>query len=205
MTVIDPYKMELRFTYDINKWMAINETITATYYDYRTHSFHMFFNNNKYRIWKVNVSLMNSLPMGWDRAFLHGSLSDSLKINRDFFKMNERELREYSQPYFQPEVVDVSDDTDDDIDEEETVEENLENNLQENSHKKEFQLITEISNDLENKKVDNNFQNDYKNSLFQRSDEVLAVSPVMANLGPALIHCHFVYLLLFCFHILYYL
>ena len=65
MTVIDPYKMDLRFTYDISKWMAINETITATYYDYRDHSFHLFFDNNKYRIWKVNVSLMNKLPMGW--------------------------------------------------------------------------------------------------------------------------------------------
>jgi hypothetical protein len=65
MTVIDPYKMELRFTYDVQQWMSINETITATYYDYRLHRFHLFFSHNKYHIWKVNVSLMNSLPMGW--------------------------------------------------------------------------------------------------------------------------------------------
>lgn len=65
MITIDPYEMRLRFTYDIKKWMSINETITAAYYDYRSHEYHFFFDNNLYRIWKVNVSVMNSLPMSW--------------------------------------------------------------------------------------------------------------------------------------------
>ena len=65
MITIDPYEMRLRYTYDLRKWMGINETITAAHYDYHTSEYHLFFNDNQYRTWKVNVSLQNSLPMSW--------------------------------------------------------------------------------------------------------------------------------------------
>lgn len=65
MITIDPYEMDLRYTYDINKWMAINETITAAYYDYHRAVYHFFFDNNRYRTWTVNVTYQNRLPMSW--------------------------------------------------------------------------------------------------------------------------------------------
>lgn len=98
MITIDPLEMRLRYTYDISKWMNISEPITATFYDYRTHVYHFFFNQNGYRTWQVNVTFMNNLPMSWDRAFLHGTLSPLMKINRDFFGFGEHELRNWPQP-----------------------------------------------------------------------------------------------------------
>lgn len=65
MITIDPYEMKLRFTYDIQKWMSINDTLTAVFYDYRKNVYHLFFDNNRYYTWTVNVSYMNSLPMSW--------------------------------------------------------------------------------------------------------------------------------------------
>mgnify|MGYP006938800584 CR=1 FL=1 len=65
MITIDPYEMKLRFTYDIQKWMSINDTLTAAFYDYRKNVYHLFFDNNRYYTWTVNVSYMNSLPMSW--------------------------------------------------------------------------------------------------------------------------------------------
>ena len=65
MITIDPYDMRLRYTYDLAKWMSINETITAAFYDFRSHVYHFFFDQNRYRTWKVNVTFQNSLPMSW--------------------------------------------------------------------------------------------------------------------------------------------
>lgn len=65
MVTIDPLEMRLRYTYDISRWMNMSEPITATFYDYRTHVYHFFFDQNGYRTWQVNVTFMNSLPMSW--------------------------------------------------------------------------------------------------------------------------------------------
>lgn len=67
MITIDPYEMILRFTYDISKWMSINETITAAYYDYKDSVYHLFFDHNRYYTWTVNVTFQNGLPMSWVR------------------------------------------------------------------------------------------------------------------------------------------
>lgn len=100
MITIEPYEMKLRYTYDIQKWMSINESLTAAFYDYHQSVYHLFFDNNKYFTWTVNVSYMNKLPMTWDRAFLHGSLSKEMKINRDFFQFPYYELRDSAQPNY---------------------------------------------------------------------------------------------------------
>ncbi|KAH7638967.1 hypothetical protein HUG17_3000 [Dermatophagoides farinae] len=107
MITIDPYEMKLRFTYDIQKWMSINDTLTAAFYDYRKNVYHLFFDNNRYYTWTVNVSYMNSLPMSWDRAFLHGKLSLPMRINRDFFGFPEKDLRPYAQPYYKKNSFDI--------------------------------------------------------------------------------------------------
>lgn len=65
MITIDPYEMHLRYTYDMNKWMSINQTLTAAYYDYKKSEYHLFFDKNVYRVWTVNVPYMNRLPMSW--------------------------------------------------------------------------------------------------------------------------------------------
>ncbi|KAJ6219307.1 hypothetical protein RDWZM_005119 [Blomia tropicalis] len=101
MITIDPYEMDLRFTYDLRKWMSINETITGAFYDYHNHIYHLFFANNRYRTWTVNVTRQNSLPMSWDRAFLHGALSQPMLINRDFFHFSQREIRNWPQPFYE--------------------------------------------------------------------------------------------------------
>lgn len=65
MITVDPYEMNLRYTYDIREWMSINTSLTAAYYDYRSSIYHMFFDNNKYYTWTVDVPYMNKLPMKW--------------------------------------------------------------------------------------------------------------------------------------------
>lgn len=67
MITIDPYEMHPRYTYDIRKWMGINETLTAVFYDYRSSEYHIFLAHNKYYKWTVNVTFMNRLPMSWVR------------------------------------------------------------------------------------------------------------------------------------------
>ncbi|KPM10583.1 hypothetical protein QR98_0091420 [Sarcoptes scabiei] len=99
MITIDPYEMNLRYTYDIRQWMSINETITAAFFDYHQSVYHFFFENNRYRKWTVNVPYMNSLPMTWDRAFLHGKLSEEMKINKDFFGFSQSEIIDRPQPW----------------------------------------------------------------------------------------------------------
>lgn len=65
MITIDPYEMKLRYTYDIQKWMSINDSLTAAFFDYRKSIYHLFLDNNRYYTWTVNISYMNSLPMSW--------------------------------------------------------------------------------------------------------------------------------------------
>lgn len=96
-SVVDPFKMELRFTYDI-EWMNITDVITAAFYDYKKQKFYLFHHHNLFHVWHVNTTLMKSLPMGWDRAFLHGTLSKNLAINKDFFEFSQSELYDYDQP-----------------------------------------------------------------------------------------------------------
>src|SRR6218665_1933258 len=108
MIIIDPFDMRLRSRYDLREWMRFNDTITAAHYDYERSVYHLFFDNNGYRTWKVNEPYMSSLPMGWDRGFLHGELSPLMKINRDFFGFQPEDLVDYSQPYFERFVPTVS-------------------------------------------------------------------------------------------------
>uniref|UniRef100_A0A6P6YGY3 Uncharacterized protein LOC113798200 n=1 Tax=Dermatophagoides pteronyssinus TaxID=6956 RepID=A0A6P6YGY3_DERPT len=107
MITIDPYEMKLRFTYDIQKWMSINDSLTAAFFDYRKSIYHLFLDNNRYYTWTVNISYMNSLPMSWDRAFLHGKLSPLMQINRDFFGFPEKDIRPYPQPYLRKNSQDI--------------------------------------------------------------------------------------------------
>lgn len=101
MITIDPYDMRLRRTYDMQQWMKLNDSMTAAHYDYDRSIYHLFFENNVYRTWTVNRTLMGKLPMGWDRAYLHGTLSKPMKINRDFFGFPVSDTVEYSQPYLE--------------------------------------------------------------------------------------------------------
>ena len=127
-----------------------------------------------------------------DRAFLHGTLSPLMRINRDFFKFYERELRDYSQPYFEQTADTYSDEGEEEdiIEEEEVITEKIDNKIEEklmeNTKQKEFKLTSDISNDLNKINEQNNENNNkfsvFKNSLYQQSDEA-ALSPVMANSG----------------------
>lgn len=64
-TVIDPYKMELRGTYDMRRWMSLSEPVTAAFFDLKNYEFYLFTGSNYYYIWKINTTLMDRVPLGW--------------------------------------------------------------------------------------------------------------------------------------------
>ena len=138
-----------------------------------------------------------------------------MKINRDFFKFYDREVRDHDQPYLEMVKDEVSDDEDDYEEPEEittqiVVTERLDNKLEEINRQKEFRFIPEISNELENSnKINSNRElsrntnqevkqevsreynrevnklSVFKNSMYQQSDEASAVGSVVQSAGHA--------------------
>lgn len=164
-----------------------------------------------------------------DRAFLHGSLSPPMKINRDFFKFYDRETRDHEQPYLELIGDEVSDDEEHEEPEEITtpkvVTERVDNKLEENNRQKEFRLIPELNNELENSNKinrelnrnanqevtqevnredteDDNKLSDFRNNMYQQSDEA-AVSPVDHNSTDGSHRKPFIYYFVLLFYIFY--